>query len=110
MADVIDFATRQRRPDAAPCRHRHISVYREVIYCADCGRELEPASAVRYLAAQLARQTAARTAAVRRARKLAGALRQARAAERPQPDLVAAQTRTDALASMRAILTPEGRR
>lgn len=88
MADIIDPATRQRRPNT-PCRHRHITVHGEVIYCADCGRELEPASAVRYLAAQLARQTAARTAAVRRAR---------------QPDLVRHETGRAALAAAREIL------
>lgn len=109
MANIIDFATRQPR-QAPPCRHRHITVHGEAIVCADCGVELEPASAVRYLAAPLAQQTAARTAAVRRARKLSAALRQVRAAQRPQPDMVAAQTRTDALASMRAVLAPERRR
>lgn len=104
MADIIDFATRRPVP-AAPCQHQHITTCGEAICCADCGGELEPASAVRYLAALLARQTAARIAAQRRARQLAGALRQARTALAPrQPDLVCHETGRAALAAVREIL------
>lgn len=103
MAEIIDLATRQRRHEP-PCRHLHFRVD-DTIVCMDCGATLDAVSCVRCLADLLAQQTAARTAAVRRARQLAGELRQARAALAPrQPDLVCHETGRAALAAAREIL------
>lgn len=108
MADVIDLATRARRA-IAPCAHRRITVITAqggtVVACADCGAALDPVSAVCALAARLAQAERARSAAQRRARDLAAALRREREANRPpQRDLVTSQTRTDALAAARRAL------